>query len=139
MTQFRTGQRVRHRKGGLYTVLCQANQSETGELLTIYVGEDGQVWARPSEMFNDGRFAPAVTQVEHRAVRTPPRPPAPQPGPGPQERPHDDPAWRPRIDLGWVAFAILLVCSLVMFVAGTKQPENARAKPGTGCAVETGK
>jgi len=48
----------RHRKGGLYELVGEARHSETGEELTVYVGEDGQLWARPREMFHDGRFEP---------------------------------------------------------------------------------
>lgn len=27
-----------------------------GDVLTVYRGEDGQLWARPSHEFHDGRF-----------------------------------------------------------------------------------
>lgn len=46
----------RHRKGGLYEMVGPALHSETQEELTVYRGEDGQLWARPREMFDDGRF-----------------------------------------------------------------------------------
>lgn len=51
----------RHRKGGLYELVGEARHSETGEELTVYAGEDGQLWARPREMFHDGRFERAET------------------------------------------------------------------------------
>lgn len=46
----------RHRKGGLYERLGTARHSETLEELTVYRGTDGGLWARPREMFEDGRF-----------------------------------------------------------------------------------
>ncbi len=46
----------RHKKGGLYLRLCEARHTETGELLTVYIGITGP-WCRPSGMFTDGRFA----------------------------------------------------------------------------------
>lgn len=60
------GKRYRHKKGGLYEVVMIATYTETDEKLVIYtpVSEDGytikiKVWARPYDMFCDGRF------VEH--------------------------------------------------------------------------
>lgn len=46
----------RHRKGGLYERLGQARHSETLEELTVYMDAEGALWARPREMFDDGRF-----------------------------------------------------------------------------------
>jgi len=46
----------RHKKGGLYEMVGAAKHSETGEPLTVYRGDDGQLWARPQAMFDDGRF-----------------------------------------------------------------------------------
>ena len=48
----------RHKKGGLYERLGTARHSETLEDLTVYRGSDGQLWARPRAMFEDGRFTP---------------------------------------------------------------------------------
>jgi hypothetical protein len=57
MTAFRGTHR--HYKGGLYQRLFDATHSETEELLTIYLTEDGQPFARPKAMFDgfidDGR------------------------------------------------------------------------------------
>ena len=46
----------RHRKGGLYERLGVARHSETLEELTVYMDAEGALWARPREMFEDGRF-----------------------------------------------------------------------------------
>lgn len=43
----------RHYKGGLYRVLHEATHSETELAMTVYEGQDGRRWARPSEMFNE--------------------------------------------------------------------------------------
>ena len=48
----------RHRKGGLYRLLGVAQHTETGEVLAVYRGQDGRLWARPKAMFEDGRFTP---------------------------------------------------------------------------------
>lgn len=41
-----------HFKGGLYTVIEVAKQTETGEKLVVYRSvENGTVWARPMSMF----------------------------------------------------------------------------------------
>ena len=41
-----------HFKGGLYTVVEVATQTETGEKLVVYRSlENGTVWARPMSMF----------------------------------------------------------------------------------------
>lgn len=42
----------RHYMGGVYEWLATAKHIETGEVLSIYRGDNGQVWARPLEMFN---------------------------------------------------------------------------------------
>ena len=53
----KNGDKYRHFKGGLYTVICMAIHSETGEPLVIYRRENdnseysGKVCARPMEMF----------------------------------------------------------------------------------------
>lgn len=48
------GQRYRHFKGGLYTVLGVATHSETLEEMVVYRNEaDGSVWVRPKVMFLD--------------------------------------------------------------------------------------
>lgn len=46
----------RHKKGGLYEMVGEGRHSETQERLTAYLGEDGELWFRPVEMFHDGRF-----------------------------------------------------------------------------------
>ena len=45
----------RHIKGNCYAVVAEALHTETKEALVIYT--DGEKWwARPKEMFEDGRF-----------------------------------------------------------------------------------
>lgn len=49
----------RHKKGGIYHVLYEAQHSETGEMLIVYQDVHGEkkIWARPKEMFfEEGRF-----------------------------------------------------------------------------------
>lgn len=43
--------KYKHYKGGIYEVLFEAEQTETGEMLVIYNAEDGRIWARPTEIF----------------------------------------------------------------------------------------
>ncbi|MBR7038608.1 MAG: DUF1653 domain-containing protein [Oscillospiraceae bacterium] len=48
------GQRYRHFKGGLYSILGVATHSETLEEMVVYRSEaDGNVWVRPKSMFMD--------------------------------------------------------------------------------------
>lgn len=53
-------QLYRHEKGGVYFVSGIATHSEAGEELVIYrcwdPGSSNRLWARPREMFEDGRF-----------------------------------------------------------------------------------
>ncbi len=54
----------RHYKGGIYKHLLEAQHTETGEKLTIYISlETGKVWARPTEMFEEFVKADEVTNV----------------------------------------------------------------------------
>lgn len=51
-TELQIGRRYRHFKGGEYELMAVARHSETDEELVIYKSvNDGQVWARPKEMF----------------------------------------------------------------------------------------
>ena len=43
----------RHFKGGEYQVIGVATQTETKELLVVYLDAEGQLWARPREMFQE--------------------------------------------------------------------------------------
>lgn len=53
------GKLYKHRKGGIYKVIGIAIHTERKEALVVYQDiEDGFVWARPIEMFTDGRFVP---------------------------------------------------------------------------------
>lgn len=54
----RQGKLYRHKKGTLYRLLAIAKHSETLEELAIYqdVEDPSKNWARPKEMFFDGRF-----------------------------------------------------------------------------------
>lgn len=48
------GQRYRHFKGGIYTILAVATHSETLEDMVVYRSdENGSVWVRPKAMFMD--------------------------------------------------------------------------------------
>lgn len=56
-------------RGTVYTVVGEATLQTTIELydyepLVIYRGEDGQLWARPTSEFNDGRFEALTTQED---------------------------------------------------------------------------
>jgi len=47
----------RHKKGGEYTVTGIVTHTEDEERLVVYErSEDKSMWARPLEMFMDGRF-----------------------------------------------------------------------------------
>lgn len=50
------GEFYRHKKGGLYQVIEIATHTETLERYVIYQDKDGHTWARPYDMFTDGRF-----------------------------------------------------------------------------------
>lgn len=59
-------QKVRHKKRGtVYEVLGEAELQAhasfdlcEGDALTVYRGEDGKLWVRPTEEFQDGQFEP---------------------------------------------------------------------------------
>jgi hypothetical protein len=48
-----TGKRVRHYKGGEYTILCEAfvKEPDTLERVIVYRGDDNRVFVRPEENF----------------------------------------------------------------------------------------
>jgi hypothetical protein len=48
----------RHRKGGLYRLIGYAHHTEEVAVVAVYADSDGVLWARPAEMFDDGRFQP---------------------------------------------------------------------------------
>jgi len=53
------GQWWRHRKGGLYQVVCVALTEATQEPVVVYRKHMvGLTWVRPVEEFLDGRFMP---------------------------------------------------------------------------------
>ena len=60
----RAGEVYRHRRRGtFYTVIGRANlQADCpiadDEVLVIYRGKNGELWARPVREFQDGRFEP---------------------------------------------------------------------------------
>ena len=45
--------KYKHYKGSIYTVLCMATHSETGDSLVIYQKEHECCWARPVGMFKE--------------------------------------------------------------------------------------
>jgi hypothetical protein len=61
--------KVKHIKRGTeYTVLGRAEvQSEfpinEGDILTVYQGADGKLWARPTGEFDDGRFVEVKSNI----------------------------------------------------------------------------
>lgn len=57
----KVGKTYKHRKGGIYKVLAIATHSETLDELVIYQNTLNLLtWARPMEMFCDGRFEEVV-------------------------------------------------------------------------------
>lgn len=71
MITIKKGMRFKHFKGGLYTAICVAKHSETGEKFVIYQRDNdgseysGLICARPMEMFLsevDKNKYPNVTQ-----------------------------------------------------------------------------
>ena len=48
----------RHRKGGLYRIMGHGTLESDRSAVTIYDDTDGQVWVRPTQEFEDGRFEP---------------------------------------------------------------------------------
>lgn len=50
--EIKAGDRFRHFKGTVYTVLAIARHTETDEKLVIYSDAQGNTWARPEEMFS---------------------------------------------------------------------------------------
>ena len=51
----KAGNTYEHFKGKRVKVLAIATHTETADFFVVYV-EDGITWARPREMFEDGRF-----------------------------------------------------------------------------------
>ena len=65
MQNITAGDKFRHFKGTVYTILSLATHTETGERLVIYRDEAGVTWARPLDMFCspvDHEKYPDVTQ-----------------------------------------------------------------------------
>lgn len=48
-----SGVRVRHYKGGEYTILTLARHTETWEPLVIYRDDENRIYARPASMFGE--------------------------------------------------------------------------------------
>ena len=48
----------RHRKGGLYRLLCYGTNEADRTAVAIYDDVSGTVWVRPAAEFADGRFEP---------------------------------------------------------------------------------
>lgn len=51
---------VTHHKGGRYVILMLCKIEATGEPAYAYKGEDGQVWIRPVDEMDDGRFTKVI-------------------------------------------------------------------------------
>lgn len=49
--EIKKGDKFRHFKGTVYTVIALAKHTETEEELVIYRDEQGSTWARPVDMF----------------------------------------------------------------------------------------
>lgn len=63
--EIKTGDKFRHFKGTVYTVLAIAKHTENEEELVVYADDDGNTWARPLKMFSslvDKEKYPRVTQ-----------------------------------------------------------------------------
>lgn len=70
VNQITPGMRVRHYKGGLYTVVTLARHADSLEGLVVYRSEkDGTTWVRPVEDFCG--FAGGLTQRTIRFVPAP--------------------------------------------------------------------
>lgn len=58
----------RHFKGNLYNLICFAKHSETGEQLVIYTDVNGNIFARPHNLFfgeieYNGQLIPRFTKI----------------------------------------------------------------------------
>ena len=107
------GERWRHVKsGGVYILpfgraeaMVQCAEPITDEnTLTVYIGEDGMIFARPTHEFHDGRFVrlPAESGVdadEGRAGNLPPDEPIPSTPPFIQWNGGENPAPGKRVDV----------------------------------------
>ena len=47
----------KHKKGGLYRLLCTGVNEADMVQVAIYDDVEGTIWVRPLDAFNDGRFA----------------------------------------------------------------------------------
>jgi hypothetical protein len=59
----------RHFKGALYELICVATHSETEEKLVVYKNKEGEIFARPYNMFYDeveyeGKTIPRFSPIE---------------------------------------------------------------------------
>jgi hypothetical protein len=50
----------RHKKGGLYRLICFGTDEATRSPVAIYDDSVGTVWVRSAAEFEDGRFTPLV-------------------------------------------------------------------------------
>ncbi|KQX07303.1 MULTISPECIES: DUF1653 domain-containing protein [unclassified Leifsonia] len=66
----------RHFKGGLYTVVGEATDSETEQRVVVYSSADGRLWVRPASMWEErvnhqgatvARFTPVELGASPRA------------------------------------------------------------------------
>jgi hypothetical protein len=66
--------KVRHFKGGVYTVIAVARHSETDDWVVVYRSPGGKVWVRPVAMFTekvdaDGREVRRFTPITPKSRR----------------------------------------------------------------------
>jgi hypothetical protein len=52
----------RHKKGGLYRLVCYGTDEATRTPVAIYDDSIGTVWVRNAAEFDDGRFSPLVSE-----------------------------------------------------------------------------
>jgi len=70
MNMYAFGQKFRHYKGGLYTLLYIGRHSETEEWLVVYKTANEDVWVRPFRMFFEDIDLEGHQTPRFRAINT---------------------------------------------------------------------